>query len=321
MAKHKENQVTDDIELSVVIPVSERLDDVGELFKEYKSAVAKAVTKYEFIYVLDGLFQDAATKLEVLQQSGEPIVVVQLAKHFGEAIALTAGFDSARADSVLTLPAYFQLTPSEIPKMIVALRDADVVLAVRLDHGESKARRFQRRSFSWLVSKLTGMTFRDLGCGARVLRRQVFEEIRSYGDQHRFLPLLASRAGFRISEVEVSQSDRDTGPKYFHPGVYLRRALDILTVFFLIKFTQKPLRFFGLIGFMVAAIGGFVVLYVVIQRLLGDTALADRPALLLGALFVVLGIQLFAIGLLGELIIFTRSRQIKEYRVDKTINM
>lgn len=316
-----EKRMTDDIELSIVIPVSERLDDVEELFRAYKSAVAKAVTKYEFIYVLDGFFQDAAIKLEEMQQSGEPIVIIQLAKHFGEAIALTAGFDSARADSVLTLPAYFQLTPSEIPKMIAALRDADVVLAVRLDHGESKTRRLQRRLFNWLVSKLTGVTFRDLGCGARAIRRQVFEEIRSYGDQHRFLPLLASRAGFRVSEVEVAQSKQDTGPKFFHPGVYLRRALDILTVFFLIKFTQKPLRFFGLIGSMVAAIGGFAMLVVVMQRLLGDTSLANRPALLLGALFVVLGIQLFAIGLLGELIIFTRSRRIKEYRIEKTINM
>ena len=321
MAKRRENQMTDDIELSVVIAVSERLDDVEELFREYKSAVAEVVTNYEFIYVLDGLFQDAATKLETLQKSGEPIVIIQLAKRFGEATALTAGFDSSKADSVLTLPAFFQLAASEIPKLIHALRDVDVVLAVRLNQGESKARQFQRRLFNSTVSILTGITFRDLSCSARALRRQVVEEIRSYGDQHRFLPLLASRAGFRVSEVEVAPSRRDSGPKYFHPGVYVRRALDVVTVFFLIKFTQKPLRFFGLIGSTVAAIGGFVVLFVVIQRLLGIAALADRPALLLGALFVVLGIQLFAIGLLGELIIFTRSRQIKEYRIEKTINM
>jgi len=317
----RENQMTDDVELSVVIPVSERLDDVEELFRDYKSAVAEAVTKYEFIYVLDGPFQDAATKLEMLQRSGEPIVIIQLAKHFGEATALTAGFDSCKADSVLTLPAFFQLAPSEIPKLIHALRNADVVLAVRLDHGEPKARQFQRRLFNSTVSKLTGIKFRDLGCGARALRREVVQEIRSYGDQHRFLPLMASRAGFRVSEVEVAPSGRDSGSKYYRPGIYVRRALDVVTVFFLVKFTQKPLRFFGLIGSMVAAIGGFVVLYVVIQRLLGDTALADRPALLLGALFIVLGIQLFAIGLLGELIIFTRSRRIKEYRIEKTINM
>jgi hypothetical protein len=94
-----------------------------------------------------------------------------------------------------------------------------------------------------------------------------------------------------------------------------------VTVFFLIKFTQKPLRFFGLIGSAVATVGGFVTLFLIAQRLFGETALADRPAFLLGVLFVVLGVQLFAIGLLGELIIFTRAKQSKEYRIERTINM
>ena len=313
--------MTDEVELSIVIPVSERLNDVEELYREYKSAVAEAVTKFEFIYVLDGHFSAAATTLENLQKSGEPIIIIQLAKYFGQATAMTAGFDSSKADLVLTLPSFFQLASSEIPKLIRASANADVVLAVRLDNEASKATRIQRRLFNSTVSKLTGMAFRDLGCGARVLRREVFEEIRSYGDQHRFMPLLASRAGFRVLEVEVASSRRDSRPKYYHPGIYARRALDIVTVFFLIKFTQKPLRFFGLIGSTVAAIGGFVTLYLVAQRLLGDTALADRPAFLLGVLFIVLGVQLFAIGLLGELIIFTRARQTKEYRIEKTINM
>lgn len=313
--------MTADVDLTILIPVSERLDDVKELFDQYKAAISGIIAKYEFIYVLDGSFPDAAVKLEALQKSGEPVGIIQLTKYFGEATALTAGFDAARGKSVLTLPAYFQIEPSDIPRLLESLETSDVVVAARLDNGESTGRKIQRRLFNWLVSKLTGMTFSDLGCGARALRRQVFEEIRSYGDQHRFLPLMALRSGFSVSEVEVTQSRRNSGPKYYHPGVYVRRALDVLTVFFLIKFTQKPLRFFGLVGSAVAAIGGLVTLYVVIQRIFGDAALADRPALLLGSLFIVLGIQLFAIGLIGELIIFTRSRQIKEYRIDRTINM
>jgi glycosyltransferase involved in cell wall biosynthesis len=321
MAKCVENQMPDEVELSIVIPVSERLNNIEELYREYKVAVAEAVTRFEFIYVLDGGFSDAAAKLEDLQKSGEPIIVVQLAKYFGQATAMTAGFDMAKADMVLTLPSFFQLSSSDIPKLIRASADADVVLAVRLDNDASKSTRVQRRLFNSTVSKLTGMPFRDLGCGARVLRREVFEEIRSYGDQHRFMPLLASRAGFRVLEVEVTSSRRDSRPKYYHPGIYARRALDIVTVFFLIKFTQKPLRFFGLIGSAVATVGGFVTLFLIAQRLFGETALADRHAFLLGVLFVVLGVQLFAIGLLGELIIFTRAKQSKEYRIERTINM
>jgi glycosyltransferase involved in cell wall biosynthesis len=313
--------MTDEVELSIVIPVSERLNDVEALYMEYKSAVAEAVTNFEFIYVLDGDFSDAANKLENLQESGEPIVIIQLAKVFGQATAMTAGFDAAKADLVLTLPSFFQIASSDILKLIPASEKADVVLAVRVDKDATKTTRVQRRLFNATVSKLTGMPFKDLGCGARVLRREVFEEIRSYGDQHRFMPLLASRAGFRVLEIEVAPSKRDSRPKYYQPGIYARRALDIVTVFFLIKFTHKPLRFFGLIGSAVAAIGVFVTLFLVAQRLLGETALADRPVFLLGVLFIVLGVQLFAIGLLGELIIFTRAKQSKEYRIEKTINM
>ncbi len=308
-------------DVTVLIPVSERLDDVETLHDAYKIAVSNVVSSYEFLYVLDGHFPEAAEKLVALQESGEAVNIIQLTRSFGEATALTAGFDAAKGQYILTLPAYFQVEPSDISLLLGALEDSDVAVAVRTSENEPKIKKLQRRVFNWLVSTLTGMTFRDLGCGARAFRRVVIDEVRSYGDQHRFFPLLALRAGFRVSEVDVASSQQDTAPKYYKLGVYVRRALDILTVFFLVKFTQKPLRFFGLVGSAIATIGVAVTGYVVVQRLLGYAALAERPALLLGSLFIVLGIQLFAIGLIGELLIFTRSKKIKEYRIDRTINL
>lgn len=308
-------------ELSIVIPVSERLDDIKELYTDYKSVISDLASNFEFIYVLDGPFSGAAADLEQLQKAGEPVVIIQLAKQFGQATALTAGFDAAKSDVVLTLPSFFQIASSDIPALVEAVQEADAVFGVRRLDGASKSTTIQRRLFNSAVSGLTGITFRDLGCNARVLRRKVFEEIRSYGDQHRFLPLLASRAGFRVAEVDVAASTRDARPKFYRPGTYVRRFLDVATVFFLVKFTQKPLRFFGLIGSSVAAVGAIVTLYLIAQRFFGNVPLADRPALLLGVLFVVLGVQLFAIGLLGELIIFTRAKRTKEYRIEKTINM
>lgn len=308
-------------ELSIVIPVSERLDDIKELYTDYKSVISDLASNFEFIYVLDGPFSGSAADLEQLQKAGEPVVIIQLAKQFGQATALTAGFDAAKSDVVLTLPSFFQISSSDIPALVEAVQETDAVFGVRRLDGASKSTTIQRRLFNSAVSGLTGITFRDLGCNARVLRRKVFEEIRSYGDQHRFLPLLASRAGFRVAEVDVAASTRDARPKFYRPGTYVRRFLDVATVFFLVKFTQKPLRFFGLIGSSVAAVGAIVTLYLIAQRFFGNVPLADRPALLLGVLFVVLGVQLFAIGLLGELIIFTRAKRTKEYRIEKTINM
>ena len=149
--------------------------------------------------------------------------------------------------------------------------------------------------------------------------RRVLEEIDLYGDQHRLLPVLADRQGFRTVEVQVRQSPLDRNDKGYSPKEYLHRLLDIFAVFFLVRFTKKPLRFFGMVGATILAVGLVALLYVVVERLFFGVALADRPALLLSSLLVVLGLQLFALGLLGELIIFTHAGDLKDYQIDKVI--
>ena len=151
------------------------------------------------------------------------------------------------------------------------------------------------------------------------MRREVLEEISLYGDQHRFLALLADRQGFRVKEIDVRQSPQDRFTGHYRTREYAHRMLDIFTVFFLTRFTKKPLRFFGMVGASTFGIGFVFLLYLIIDRLFFDQALADRPALLLSSLLVVLGLQLFALGLLGELIIFTHAKNIKDYQVDEVI--
>jgi hypothetical protein len=154
----------------------------------------------------------------------------------------------------------------------------------------------------------------------RIFKRTVTDEIPIYGDQHRFIPLLARRRGFRIKEIRLRQSDKDRYEKGYGPKTYLQRLLDIFTVVFLVRFTKKPLRFFGTIGSIMALLGSVFLAYVIIERLFFGVGLADRPALLLSSLLVVLGIQIFALGLLGELIIFTHARQLKEYTIERVVN-
>ena len=164
-----------------------------------------------------------------------------------------------------------------------------------------------------------GQHFNDLGCGARAMKRRVLEEISLYGDQHRFLPVLASRQGFRTVEIDVAQSPLDRYDRRYPMRDYFHRVLDIFTVFFLVRFTKKPLRFFGMVGASTFVIGALLVAWLAIDRLVFLHPLADRPALLLSSLLVVLGMQLFALGLLGELIIFTHARDIKDYQIDEVI--
>lgn len=325
MATHPKSIPTADVnavkpEIAVIVPVSERYDKVADLYLGYKHALESFGSSYEFTYVLDGQFPEVLKQLRRLREAGEPIRVVKLARWFGEATALTAGFQNSNSDIILTLPAYHQVEPSEIGKLLRELDTHDMIVARRYPRTDSRLNRVQTAVFNWLLRLITGTTFHDLGCGVRAFKRQVAGEIPVYGDQHRFLPVLASRQGFRIKEVELAQSPRDQFRRIYRPGVYPRRILDMLTVFFLVKFTKKPLRFFGLIGAATFAIGAVITLYLVVQRLFFGIALAERPALLLSSLLIVLGVQVFALGLIGELIIFTHAKDLKEYAIEEIIN-
>ena len=309
-----------DVKVSVIVPVSERFDDVEAIYNDYKSALDTQGYHIEFIWVLDGEFSDVLAQLTLLQNQGEPIKVIKLAKSFGEATALAAGFQHSSGDILLTLPAYYQIEPSEIPNVLGELRDYDMVVGRRCPRIDSVLNRLQARVFNGLVNFIVTSSFHDLGCSVRALRREVMNEVTVYGDQHRFLPLLAKQQGFRVREMDLKQSKEDSFRRVYRPGVYTRRVLDVLTVFFLVKFTKKPLRFFGLIGTATFATGGLALSYLVIARLFLSIPLAERPALLLSSLLVVLGLQIFALGLLGELVIFTHAKDIKEYTIEEIIN-
>ena len=307
------------IELSVIVPVGIRHSEIGELYSEYHDAVGRTGLRSEFIFVLDGRFPDIEAKLQTWAGGAIGITIVKLTRTFGEATALMAGFEQASGELILTLPAYHQIVASEIEKLVSALNSTDVAIGVREPREEAWHERIRRRAFHGIVGSVTGMRLRDLGCGARAMRRQVLEELTLYGDQHRFLPVLAYRQGFRVTEVEVAQSKLDRFDGVYQAREYIHRILDIVTVFFLVRFTKKPLRFFGMVGVSIFSIGTVLTLWLVVERLFLGHALSDRPALLLTSLMIVLGLQLFALGLLGELIIFTHARAIKDYQVEKVI--
>jgi glycosyltransferase involved in cell wall biosynthesis len=305
--------------ISIIIPVGGRFSDVAALYADYKAGIAALGLPYEFIYVLDGTRKKNAAALDGLRAAGEPITVVSLTRRFGESTALMVGFDHASGEIIVTLPAYSQIEGGDIGKLIAALDDSDMAIGHRTPRAGNWLERLRRTAFHGLLAWVTGLRFHDLGCGARAVRRRVFDEIHLYGDQHRFVAVLADRQGFRVREIAVRQSSLDRFEGIYGPREYTRNLLDIFTVFFLARFTKKPLRFFGMVGVLTFLIGAAVLLWLIVERLFLGHALADRPALLLSSLLVVLGLQLFALGLLGELIIFTHARNIKDYQVDKVL--
>ena len=313
--------MTDTPRISAIMPIGERYEPGGSLANEYLEALKETAESFELVVVLDSRHRKLRQELQRLAESEPSVKLIELTRSFGESAALTAGFENTAGEIVLTLPAYYQIQPADIRKLIKELDKCDMSVSCRWPRASASSFEvFRRNTFHWLIGKLVGSAFSDLGCGARALKRSVADEIPVYGDQHRFLPLLAVRRGFRVNEVKVGQSEHDRFEGRYGPKFYLQRLLDILTIFFLVRFTKKPLRFFGMIGSMTFILGAVFLLYLVVERLFFDVALADRPALLLSSLLVVLGIQIFGLGLLGELIIFTHAREIKEYTIDEIVN-
>lgn len=314
-----DDQAPRSVELSVVVPISERPDDLREIYRDYSRVLSGTGKAYEFIFVLDGPNAKVRAQLECLREEHTEIRVIRLNRWFGEATALSVGFDSAKGATILALPSYFQVEPPEILKLIGVLekKRGDLVTAWRHPRIDSPFNRLQSWGFHRITRLLTGTRFHDISCGVRVMRRKVADEVQLYGDLHRFFPLLAYRQGFKVVEVPVRQSPRDSGRRIYGPGVYLRRLLDILTLFFIFKFTKRPLRFFGLVGSGLFGTGSIITGYLGLYRVLGYGAIGNRPLLILGVLLIVLGIQLFSIGLLGEIIIFTHAGQIKDYEIEE----
>lgn len=305
--------------LSVIVPVGGRYGDARKLYAEYKAGLAALPMPAEILFVLDGPRPKFSGQLEELLASGEQFTVISLTRSFGGAAALMAGVERAAGDAIVTLPAYQQIEAADIRKLVAGLDNADVVVSMRTPRAAGVFDRLRRSVFHGLVRWLTGLRFNDLGCSARAARRRVFDELDLYGEQHRFLPVIADRLGFRVIEVGVRQSAHDRFDRIYRPREYARYALDLFSIFFLVRFTKRPLRFFGMLGATTFSVGALLIVYLCFERLMFNEKLADRPALLLAALLVVLGMQIFALGLLGELIIFTHARDMKDYRVEEVI--
>lgn len=303
--------------VSVVVPVVERADDLQALHRAFADELESRGLAYEFLFVVDGGFTPPPELAALAERDN--VRVLRFARTFGETAALRLGIERSGGDVILTLPAYFQVKPEGIGPLLAALENgSDMAVASRSPRLDSWLNRVQSSVFHHMISGVTDRRFHDIACGVRLMRRSVAEALPLYGDLHRFIPALAVREGYLVEEVPVAQHPQDARTRLYGPGVYLRRLLDVATFFFLAKFTEKPLRFFGLVGsvfFLAGAVTGLVLL---IDRLNG-TGIANRPLLLLAVLLVALGVQLMGLGLVGEIIVHLRAPHRRAYRVREQV--
>ena len=306
-------------DIDVIVPVGGRTDDLAALHRRRSEALRAAGYRPSFVYVIDGEIPQARETLAALTRASDDARVIQLSRRFGETAAVLAGFASTKTDQLMILPAFEQVETASLGRVLDALADADLVTVRRYPRCDSAIRRGQTYLFEAFLNRVGNTKFRDPGCTVHALKRSVLEETQLYGEQHGFLPLLAANVGFKVVEVDVPQAQTDAARRIEPPRTYVHRLVDVLSVFFLTRFTRRPLRFFGPLGVTCTALGALGLAIVVVQRLLLGVPLASRPALILSSLFVAVGLQVLAIGLIGELIVFIHARSMRQYRVREII--
>ena len=296
--------------LSLVIPVYNEADSLVPLVAEIDEALATYATPYEIVFVDDGSTDGSFAVMKELAEARDDMRVVKLRRNFGKAAALSHGFAAAHGDLLVTMDGDRQDDPAEIPKLVAPLtEDYDLVSGWKQRRQDPLNKTLPSRFFNWTVRRASGIPLHDFNCGLKSYRRDVVDTISVYGELHRYIPVVAAQAGFRVTEVKVSHRRRTAGRSKYGWQRYMRGYLDLLTVMFLGRYQHRPQHLFGGVGTLLIVIGVFVELYLTIDKLVFGNPIGQRPLLLLGVLLIIVGVQLLSLGLIGELIASTRARR------------
>jgi len=292
--------------LSVVVPVLDEEHTLRSLHSELEQALSGRYD-YEVIFVDDGSTDGSFGILERLSNEDPRVQVIRFRGNFGQTAALSAGFTHARGDVVVALDADLQNDPADIPRLVATLEEGyDVVSGWRRKRRDGAlTRRLPSRTANWLISTITGVRLHDYGCTLKAYRRRVLEELRLYGEMHRFIPALASWNGARVTESEVRHRPRTAGRTKYGLGRTVKVLLDLMTVKFLGAFSTRPLHVFGGLGLLTAMLAALTCCVLVSQKVTAGADMSDSPLLVLTAVLVITAIQFILMGLLAELLIRT----------------
>jgi len=289
--------------LSVVIPVFNEEETVPHLYAEVRAALEKLGTPHEVLVVDDGSTDGSLDRLVACTKDDPRWRVIALRRNFGQTAALAAGFDYARGEVIVTLDGDLQNDPEDIGKLLVLAKDHDVVSGWRHPRQDPfLTRRLPSQTANWLISAVTGVRLHDYGCTLKAYRREVVQNLRLYGEMHRFIPAIASWMGISLAEVQTNHRPRRFGRSKYGLVRTLRVFLDLITVKFLLSFWTKPIQVFGLWGLVMTGAGGALCAYLAALKLATGAEIGGRPLLLLGVLLLLLGVHAIGMGLLGEML-------------------
>jgi glycosyltransferase involved in cell wall biosynthesis len=295
------------IDVSVVIPLYNEEGNVTELYRQLKEVLVRENISHEILFVNDGS-SDSTTQLISDMHTKDPCVtVVNFRRNFGQTAAMSAGFDHAQGEIIITMDGDLQNDPADIPTLLAKISEGyDVVAGWRhMRKDPYISRKLPSMIANMIISYITGVHLHDYGCTLKAFKKEITQQIRLYGEMHRFIPAIASGMGALITEVKVNHRARMHGVSKYGISRTVRVVLDLITVKFLLSYSNRPLHVFGMIGMIAFSIGSLLLMLLGIQRQFFDIPMGDRPMLMLAILVIFIGIQFVTIGLISEIQIRT----------------
>ncbi len=295
--------------LSIVVPIHNEEPAILPLYDRLTAVLESLQKPYEIIFVDDASTDRSFDLLANLVETDHRLKVLRLRRNFGQTAALSAGFDEAQGQVIVSLDGDLQHAPEDIPALLGKIDEGyDIASGWRKDRLDNAVtRKFPSRVANWLMSKASGVELRDFGTTFKAYRAEVLKDINLYGELHRFIPALASFYGARIAEVPIQNAPRASGASHYGLSRTFRVLFDILTIRFLLKYFTRPMHFFGAFGLAGLGSGGVILTYLAIHKLIWQHDIVEEhgPLMVAGALLLLSGIMMFCTGLLGEVLIRT----------------
>ena len=312
--------------ISIVVPVYNEEENVPILYDKLKEVLEKTPYDYEIIFVDDGSTDRTREILEEIASKDKKVKVIEFARNFGQTPAMMAGMDYATGDVIVTMDGDLQNDPEDIPRLLEKIEEGyDVVSGWRKNRQDAAiSRKLPSKIANWLIGKMTGVKIHDYGCTLKAYRSDVIKKVRLYGELHRFIPALASTVTSvsRIIEIPVKHHPRIYGKSKYGISRTFKVLADLFFIWFLKKFMQKPIHFFGILGLVLFFAGLIPFLYLVGLKLTGHS-IGGRPLLIISVLFILSGIQMFTTGIISEILmrIYFESQDKKPYVVGRVVNL
>ncbi len=293
--------------ISIVIPVYNEDESIPYLYREIKDALSN-YSSHEIIFINDGSIDNSFNEITKIVEQDSSVILIDLYRNFGKADALNEGFKVASGDIMITIDADLQDDPAEIANLINKINEGwDLVSGWKVNRKDPITKRWPSKLFNAVMRYVTNVKIHDFNCGLKGYRRKVVKALDLYGGMHRYMPALAAQKGFSVTEIEVNHRPRKFGVTKYGGSRMFHGFYDLLTVLFLGKYLSRPLHFFGSIGFLLLSAGLAINVYLTVGWF-NRVWIGNRPIFFLGILLLIVGIQFFSMGLIGELITKTAHR-------------